>query len=197
MKKVSSILWGIVLVAVGLIFALNAFNVTDIDLFFDGWWTLFIIVPCTVGLFTEREKSGNIFGIVIGVLLLLACQDILDFSMVWKLMIPVVIVFVGLKLVLSGIFGNKANEIMKKAKTDGKDVKNGCAVFSGCDVFFFYAFSEDDFIIITVPVLVPCIGFDDVLSVPCFKVVGVLSIDACKGIVACSAVEVVFSVSAI
>lgn len=134
MKKVSSILWGIVLVAVGLIFALNAFNVTDIDLFFDGWWTLFIIVPCTVGLFTEREKSGNIFGIVIGVLLLLACQDILDFSMVWKLMIPVVIVFVGLKLVLSGIFGNKANEIMKKAKTDGKDVKNGCAVFSGCDM---------------------------------------------------------------
>ena len=134
MKKLSNIVWGLILVAAGVIFALNATGIADIDLFFDGWWTLFIIVPCTVGLFTEREKSGNIFGIVIGVLLLLACQDILDFSMLWKLIVPAAIVFIGLKLVLSGIFGNKANEIMKKAKTDGKDIKNGCAVFSGCDL---------------------------------------------------------------
>ena len=31
MKKVSSILWGLVLVAAGVIFALNAFNITDIE----------------------------------------------------------------------------------------------------------------------------------------------------------------------
>ncbi|MEE1115844.1 MAG: hypothetical protein UH851_03185, partial [Clostridia bacterium] len=40
-------------------FALNAFNITDIDVFFDGWWTLFIIIPCAIGLFTEREKIGG------------------------------------------------------------------------------------------------------------------------------------------
>ena len=80
MKKVSSILWGLVLVAAGVIFALNAFNITDIDVFFDGWWTLFIIIPCAIGLFTEREKIGNIIGIVVGVFLLLCCQDILNLS---------------------------------------------------------------------------------------------------------------------
>jgi len=76
MKKLSSVIWGIVLIAGGAIFALNALNITNIDIFFDGWWTLFIIVPCAVGLFTEREKTGNIIGIAVGIFLLLCCQDI-------------------------------------------------------------------------------------------------------------------------
>lgn len=134
MKKTSSIIWGIVLVVAGSIFALNAFNITNIDIFFDGWWTLFIIVPCAVSLFTEREKAGNIIGVAVGVFLLLCCQDILSFSMLWKLLIPGIIVFLGLKMVFSGLFGNKANEIVKKMKLDGKDVRSACATFSGCDL---------------------------------------------------------------
>ncbi|MBE6780298.1 MAG: phage integrase family protein [Ruminococcaceae bacterium] len=57
MKKASSFLWGIVLIAAGALFALNALNITNIDIFFEGWWTLFIIVPCAVGLFTGRQKT--------------------------------------------------------------------------------------------------------------------------------------------
>ena len=134
MKKVSSILWGIVLVAIGVIFALNAFNITDVDVFFDGWWTLFIIVPCAIGLFTEREKTGNIIGVAIGVFLLLCCQDILSFSVLWKLLVPAIIIIVGFKMVFMGMFGNKTNEIVKKMKLEGNNLKSGCAVFSGCDV---------------------------------------------------------------
>ena len=134
MKKASSILWGIVLIAAGALFALNALNITNIDIFFDGWWTLFIIVPCAIGLFTEREKTGNIIGIVIGGFLLLCCQDILSFSMLWKLLVPAIIVIIGLKMVMVGLFGNKTNEIMKKLKLEGKALKSGCAVFSGCDI---------------------------------------------------------------
>lgn len=134
MKKASSVLWGIVLIAAGVVLALNVFNITDINMFFDGWWTLFIIVPCAIGLFAEREKTGNIIGIVIGVLLLLCCQDVLSFSILWKLLVPVIIVISGLKMVLAGLFGNKANEIMKKLRLEGKEPKVGCAVFSGCDM---------------------------------------------------------------
>ena len=54
MKNISSVIWGIVLIVAGALFGLNALNITNIDIFFDGWWTLFIIVPCAVGLFTER-----------------------------------------------------------------------------------------------------------------------------------------------
>ena len=134
MKKISSIIWGIVLIAAGALFALNALNITDIDIFFDGWWTLFIIVPCAVGLFTEREKTGNIIGIIIGVFLLLCCWDILSFGMLWKLLIPAIIVIVGLKLVFTGLFGNKANEIIAKIKQEGGEPKAGCATFSSCNL---------------------------------------------------------------
>ena len=134
MKKTSNILWGILLIVAGVVLALNVFNITDFDIFFDGWWTLFIIVPCAIGLFTEREKTGNVIGIVIGVFLLLCCQDILSFSMLWKLLVPAIIVIVGLKMVLTGLFGNKANEIMKQLKLEGKEPKTGFAAFSGCNM---------------------------------------------------------------
>ena len=134
MKKVSSVLWGIVLIAAGVIWALKEFNLTNIDIFFDGWWTLFIIVPCAIGLFTEREKTGNVIGLAIGVFLFLCCQDILSFSMLWKLLVPTIIVIFGLKMVIVGLIGNKANEIMKKLKLEGKALKSSCAVFSGCDI---------------------------------------------------------------
>lgn len=134
MKKVSSVFWGLILVAAGVIFALNAFHITNIDVFFDGWWTLFIIIPCTVGLFSEREKTGNLIGIAVGVFLLLCCQNILSFSMLWKLFVPAIIVLVGLKMVFTGLFGNRANEIMKRLRENGKEPKAGIATFSGCNL---------------------------------------------------------------
>ena len=132
MKKASSVFWGIVLIAVGVIWALNELDITNINVFFDGWWTLFIIVPCGIGLFTEREKTGNMIGVAIGVFLLLCCQNVLSFSLFWKLLIPVIIVIIGLKMILTGLFGNKANEIMKQLKLEGKEPKVGCATFSEC-----------------------------------------------------------------
>ena len=65
MKKLSKILWGVVFIAAGIVFALKAFGITDIEIFFDGWWTLFIIVPCFIGIFSTKEKTGNIIGCAI------------------------------------------------------------------------------------------------------------------------------------
>lgn len=55
MKNITKILWGTTLIAVGGIIALNAFGITDIELFFAGWWTLFIIVPCLVGIYWKSR----------------------------------------------------------------------------------------------------------------------------------------------
>ena len=49
MKKIEEILWGVFFIAIGIIIGLNALGITDINIFFDGWWTLFIIVPCFIG----------------------------------------------------------------------------------------------------------------------------------------------------
>lgn len=136
MKKIGTVIWGIVLIACGVIFALNALNITDINVFFDGWWTLFLIVPSAIGLFTEREKTGNVIVLLLGVFLLLCCWDLLSFSMLWKLIVPAIIVIVGIKMVFSGLFGNKANDILARIKKNGGEAKVGCATFSGCDVNF-------------------------------------------------------------
>lgn len=134
MKKTRNVLWGMVLIAAGVLLALNGAGVMDFDIFFDGWWTLFIIVPCAIGLVTEREKTGNLIGIVVGVLLLLCCQEILSFSVFWKLLAPAIIVIIGLKMLLTGLFGIKSNEVMKKIKQEGKVLKSERAIFSGCDM---------------------------------------------------------------
>ena len=134
MKKMGNVFWGILLVIAGVTLALNKLDILEINIFFDGWWTLFIIIPCAVGLFTEREKTGNVIGVIIGVCLLLCCRDILSFHMLWELLVPAIIVILGLKLVLSGLLGNKANEMLKQLRLEGKDLKAGTAVFSGCDM---------------------------------------------------------------
>ena len=130
MKKVtvkfnfSSIIWGIILVAAGVIFALNSLEITNVDIFFKGWWTLFIIIPCTVSLVTDRHLenvTGNLFGIAIGVFLLLCARGILDYSVLWKLLLPAFIVILGLKLLFSGLFGRKHRDDAFDAIFDDND----------------------------------------------------------------------------
>ena len=122
MKKFKSIIWGIILVVVGVIVALNALEITNIDIFFDGWWTLFIIVPCFIGIFTSDEKFGSVLGVAVGVFLLLCCQDILDFSMLWKLGLPVIIVAIGLKMIFGGLFKRKSEKIAENIEMNGFDM---------------------------------------------------------------------------
>ncbi len=102
MKKASNWLWGCVLVALGTILGINALEIAHIDIFFPGWWTLFIIVPCAISLFTEKRKSGAIAGLVIGICLLLSCLGVLPFGLFWKLLLPVLLVFLGCVVIARG-----------------------------------------------------------------------------------------------
>ncbi len=131
MKKLNRIIWGIVLATAGVLFALNALEITKIDVFFDGWWTLFILIPCFVGLFTERDKTGNIIGILVGGFLLLCSRDVLDFSMVWKLLLPAIIFIIGIKMVCSAVWGKKTNTLPAKA---GSGPVIASAIFGGRDL---------------------------------------------------------------
>lgn len=99
MNSLKRILWGLVLIVVGLIIGLNAFGITNINIFFDGWWTLFIIVPCFIGLFNDDDKIGSFIGLGIGLFFLLAAQDILDFTLVFKLIVPFILVMLGLSII--------------------------------------------------------------------------------------------------
>ena len=131
MNNIKNILWGIILVIIGVIIGLNTIGITDIDIFFDGWWTLFIIVPCFIGLFTNKDKTGNIIGLLVGIILLLGMQNIIDFNLIWKLLLPSIIVIIGLSLIFKNTFNSKINSEIKKLNS--KDTKDNeyWATFSG------------------------------------------------------------------
>lgn len=133
MKNLNRILWGILLVGVGVVLALKALGF-EFDILFDGWWTLFIIVPCAVGVFTEHDKVGNLIGLAVGISLLLACRDILSFTVIWQVAVPVAVIVIGLKMIFGGFFQRKVDETKLEKQRSGKDTVVKCAIFSGQDI---------------------------------------------------------------
>ena len=135
MKNISNIIWGLVLVAVGVILGGNAMGWFNIDVFFDGWWTLFIIVPCAIGFLAKPgERMGNLIGLTVGIFLLLGCLDVISFETLWKLVFPIVIVLIGLTMIFRNLFAHKFNEVTAKLNEKiNKDDEIG-AVFAGQDI---------------------------------------------------------------
>ena len=130
MKKFNNVLWGMILIIIGVIIGLNSLKITNINLFFDGWWTLFIIVPCFIGLFTEKEKTGNLIGLLVGIILLLCCQNILSFNYVWKLILPIILIIIGLSFIFKETFNRELNEKIKKLNNKKDDKNEYSATFS-------------------------------------------------------------------
>ena len=127
MKQAKRIIWGLVLIALGILYGLNQLELLPFELFFPGWWTLFIIIPSIIALLTERDKIGALIGLLFGVFFLLHAWDILAMDLLWKSAVPIVIILIGLKMV----FGNK-NKTPPPASPDGtQDCIRGVAVFSG------------------------------------------------------------------
>lgn len=137
MKKFGNILWGIVFIAIGLLIGAKALGLIDFNIFFDGWWSLFIIIPCFIGLFTDSSRVGNLIGLLVGTLLLLAAQKIINFDLIWKLALPGILVIIGLSIIFKDTVGGKvSNEIKKLNKNMPKGENEYCATFSGQDLKF-------------------------------------------------------------
>ncbi len=128
MRNSKKIIFGVVLLIAGVIFALNALEITNIDILFPGWWTLFIIIPCAVGLFTERDKTGNIIGLLIGVFLLLSQLNVIDISYLWKLGAPLIVIIIAIKLIVGG-FRKKERNIHIKINASAEDIPDGTVIF--------------------------------------------------------------------
>lgn len=127
MKKLTGIIIGVLLICCGALYALEIFGVTDINLSFDGWWTMFIILPCLYGLITSKDKLGNLLGLSFGVLLLLAARDVFDYDIVWKAIIPAIIVVIGIKLIVKSAVSPSADG---KENLSGGDGGELMAVFT-------------------------------------------------------------------
>ena len=102
MAKFKNIIWGLIFIVLGLIVGLNTLGIASINVFFDGWWTLFLIIPSFIGLFKDKDKTGDIILLVVGVLLLLGSQDIINFETIMKLVFPTILVIIGISCLIKG-----------------------------------------------------------------------------------------------
>ncbi|MGN0458618.1 MAG: LiaF transmembrane domain-containing protein [Eubacterium sp.] len=108
MKKAKGLIWGVVIIALGVIWGINEIGIASIDIFFDGWWTLFIIIPSLIGVFTDKNKTGSIIGLTVGCALL--ASRYVDLSKYEDYVFPAVVVAVGIVIV--------ANTLLPKRKKD-------------------------------------------------------------------------------
>lgn len=120
MKKLFEIIIGALLVATGVLYVLEAFNITQFDVSLDGWWTLFIIFPALSGLFSSKDKVGNIVVLAVGVYLLLAARGIIEYKAVLQLLVGTIIVLIGVKFIVKT---RMVNEIQQE-KVEIKDKKS-------------------------------------------------------------------------
>ena len=129
MRKIGNTLWGIVLVIIGVILTLNALEITNINIFFNGWWTLLIIIPSTIELIARENKFWSAVWLIIGIVLLLACRNILDFNLIWKLTIPVILILIGINLIFKDKIDRKMEKKNKELKEKGQHLEEYCATF--------------------------------------------------------------------
>ncbi len=136
MNKLGNILWGIFFVALAVIIGLNSLDIINVNLFFDGWWTIFIIVPSFISLIKDKDKTTSLIFLLVGIVLLLGFQDLIDFSIIKKLIVPGILLIIGLSMIFKDVISSGVSTKIKELNTNSKDSQDITAVFSGEDVKF-------------------------------------------------------------
>ena len=136
MKKIGNVMWGLILIIIGVVFGLNALGITNINIFFKGWWTLFLIIPGFIGLFKDNDRTGDIILIIIGIILMLSTRNVLDFDIIWKLILPIILVIIGLSIIFKDLFNTKINKEINKLNEKFKTDSDYCSTFGGQNIKF-------------------------------------------------------------
>ena len=107
-NKVSNLIWGIIFIVIGVGIAGNILFDWNFHIFFDGWWTLFIIIPCLLSIIRSGLTIAASGGLIIGVMLLVSQYVDIGIDW-WKLIIPAVLIVIGLKIMFQGAFRKPLN----------------------------------------------------------------------------------------
>jgi hypothetical protein len=71
---------------------------TGFSIFFPGWWTLFIIIPCLAGVLDRGPGSPFTFGLLFGTMALVLQQGLI--ASMWQLLLPSALIYFGLRIIL-------------------------------------------------------------------------------------------------
>ena len=102
----SRVFIGLLVIAVGVGYLGNAIWNWNFRLFFDGWWTLFLIVPAIYSMIKWRINLFSILLLVTGVSLLLNAQHLLPADF-WAIFLPVLAIVIGLYIIFGRLISRR------------------------------------------------------------------------------------------
>lgn len=102
-NKISNLIWGLIFIVVGVGIAGNVLLDWNFRIFFPGWWTLFIIIPCLISIIRSGITVGASSGLIIGVMLLVSQYIDINIDW-WKLILPAILIIIGLNIMFQGLF---------------------------------------------------------------------------------------------
>ncbi len=120
-KKALTVIIGFIAIALGIGYTLAACGLIEpFSIFVPGWWTVFLIVPGLVMLFSrDSNKFVSLCLITIGVVLFLQKNDLL--GDIKKYIIPALLIIFGLSLIINTIINSskKKTTIIPNYPADG------------------------------------------------------------------------------
>lgn len=122
-------IFGIILLAIGIAYLGQVLKFWSLEGFsFNGWWTLFIFIPAIYSIIDNGIKVGNIIALSIATLLLLCAQEVIDWNDMWKILVSIFAITIGLSLIFKKQFSEKSKHYFA---THHGDKYEYTAVFSG------------------------------------------------------------------
>lgn len=135
-RNFSRVIIGLIFIAAGIIFLGNALDIWELNIFFPGWWTLFIIVPAVCAIVSSGYSTGKLIWLLVGVMLLLSRQQIISDKMTWGIALAAIIIFIGLSIIFGGIFRNHKVLSNTNIGVNSSVSSSESAVFSGRNINF-------------------------------------------------------------
>ena len=125
-RNTSAILVGALLILIGLGIVGRSFGLFHFS--FDGWWTVFIIVPCLVGLINGDggSRTGSLIGLGLGVLLLCCARDWVPWSMFAPTLLAVALVAIGLGLIIGDNGRRRIKQTLNQNQGNNQQCGNNC-----------------------------------------------------------------------
>lgn len=100
-KNIAPLLFGIFFILAGLGYMGSVLFHWDFTIFFDGWWTLFIIVPAFISICANGPRGFTVGAFLVGVLLLLSRLGIWPARYTGVAIVGLVILSIGVTLILN------------------------------------------------------------------------------------------------
>ena len=126
MKKANGALIGLIFLVVGFLYACSALDIIQFTVFFPGFWTLFLIVPCFYGLFRKGEdKTGYIIGLLVGICFLINAQDFSFHIDFWPMILAILCILIGVKMIFPNRGGKSKHIHVKFHSGSGHDGMDG------------------------------------------------------------------------